>query len=155
MPATTDTLLLHVDLVVKSIERSLAFYVDLLGARVVEDTVVQGTLPQFYSGGAADSMRLVMLRLPCGRFQLGHMIELLELLPRDGATPDAANPGRAPAWNLTLSVQNLDETVATLAGAGVELLVPPTVIELPKLGRARLILARDPDGNLVEIVQPA
>jgi catechol 2,3-dioxygenase-like lactoylglutathione lyase family enzyme len=134
--------LAHVDLIVGDLERALAFYVGLLGCEVAADVVLEGAVPAFYGGPAARRMRLVMLRL--ARF--GAMIELMALEPPQDATPGSAHP--------SVVVDDLDATRARLAAAGVAPASEMMTVELPRLGCARIAFVRDPDGYLVELVEP-
>lgn len=136
------TALLHADLLVRDLERSLAFYVDLLGCSVVDDTALDGPVPAFYSAGAARRMRLVMLRASAGPW--GAMLELMQL------DPPSVPPGRAA--HVSFLVQDLDAACAHLADAGVPLAGPVATVELPRLGASRIAFVLDPDDHLVELV---
>ena len=147
--------LLHVDLVVSDADRSIAFYAEHLGTTVVEDTVLQGALARFYSNGSADRMRLVLIKLPAGKSQIGQMIELLELRAEQAPSNLRADGGRG-RWgirNFTVAVEDLDEAVAALEAKGIQPMIPVTDLELPKLGHSRLTFFQDPDGNIVELVE--
>ena len=134
--------LLHADLFVQDLERSLAFYVGLLSCAVVDDAQLEGAVPLLYSGGAARRMRLVMLRTSPGPW--GAMLELMELDP-----PCAPVTGGA---HVSFLVEDLEDSCARLVAAGVPLACPVTEVELPRLGSSRVAFLRDPDGHLVELV---
>jgi catechol 2,3-dioxygenase-like lactoylglutathione lyase family enzyme len=141
--------LLHVDLVVRDIDRSLPFYVNHFGCSVVEDTVVTGPVPEFYTAGRSSSMRLVFLKASSALF--GVMIELMQFGPGVEAPPpvDAA----APTGNLTFMVDDVARTLADLDGAGVRPASGVMDVALPKSGAARIAFVRDPDGHLIEILE--
>jgi|JI9StandDraft_1071089.scaffolds.fasta_scaffold25698_2 catechol 2,3-dioxygenase-like lactoylglutathione lyase family enzyme len=133
----------HADLIVADVERALAFYVGLLGGAVADDAIVEGEVPAFYTDGRAARMRLVMIRL--ARF--GAMLELMAF--------DPPQPTTAGGVHVTLQVDDLVGTRARLAAAGVPVLGDVMTVALPRLGAARIAFVRDPDGYLVELVQPA
>jgi catechol 2,3-dioxygenase-like lactoylglutathione lyase family enzyme len=133
----------HADLIVADVPRALGFWVDLLGGAVADDAIVDGEVPAFYTGGRATRMRLVMIRL--ARF--GAMIELMAP-DRRSPPPPAASTSRCRS---TTSLG----TRARLAAAGVPVLADVMTVALPRLGAARIAFVRDPDGYLVELVEPA
>jgi catechol 2,3-dioxygenase-like lactoylglutathione lyase family enzyme len=149
--------ILHVDLLVANAERSLAFYVDALGCTVVEDAVVQIPSIAILTRGATDRVRLVLLRMP-GTDATGvqPMIELMELQLSGGATvPVRFGSLDAPLpslWSFSLLVYDIDAVIGELANAGIATATPVDVVPLPRLGTCRMAFVRDPDGNLIEIV---
>lgn len=133
----------HADVIVADVERALGFWVGQLGGTVADDAIVEGDVPAFYTGGRAARMRLVMIRL--ARF--GAMIELMAFEP--------PLPAPAGGVHVTLQVDDLAGTRARLAAAGVEVVGDVMTVALPRLGAARIAFVRDPDGYLVELVEPA
>lgn len=133
----------HADLIVADVGRALGFWVDLLGGTVADDAIVDGAVPAFYTGGRATRMRLVMVRL--ARF--GAMIELMAFEPALPTTPGGVH--------VTLQVDDLVGTRARLAAAGIEAVGEVMTVALPRLGTAHIAFVRDPDGYLVELVEPA
>ena len=133
--------LLHADLVVRDLERALAFYVGLLGGTVADDAVLEGAVPALYTGGRSRRMRLVMVRLA----PFGAMLELMAFEPP--ATP------RAGDVHISLLADDLVATRDRLAAAGIELVGEVMAVSLPALGPSRIAFVRDPDGYLVELVE--
>lgn len=141
----------HVDLIVRDMEVSRPFY-ERLGFSVVEDATVQGAAVEFYSKGAAESMRLVMLE-PAGGISGGAMIELMEFTTESGRDFPVAYGAESPSIrNFTMMVDDLDATLDTLAKAGVKPASRIIRMRLPKLGSSRIVFVHDPDGNLIELV---
>lgn len=136
--------LLHADLMVRDLERSLAFYVGLLACTVVDEAELEGAVPVLYSAGAARRMRLVMLRASSGPW--GAMLELMQLDP-----PCAPAAGGA---HVSFLVDDLEASCARLVAAGVPLACPVVTVDLSRLGTSRIAFVRDPDGHLVELVGP-
>ena len=150
------TTLVHVDLQVRDMQRSIKFYTEQLGYAVVEDAVVENGPAEFYAPGAK-SMRLVFLR-PLSRALFGSMVELMEFRSQDGRIlpPAGANDGArssASMRNLSFLVDSLDSTLAQLAAAGIKPLSDIYTVELPRLGRSRIVFIHDPDANLIELIE--
>jgi catechol 2,3-dioxygenase-like lactoylglutathione lyase family enzyme len=94
-------------------------------------------------------MRLVFLSLD----RRSTMIELIQLLDDNDQSLPASSDGRFD-WNLTFLVNNLDRAKAALAGSNLRQVSEEFEAALPKLGTARVIYCRDPEGYLIELVGP-
>ncbi|MDB4955285.1 MAG: non-ribosomal peptide synthetase/polyketide synthase [Myxococcales bacterium] len=145
-------ILAHVDLVVRNMERSLAFYVGCLGCSIAVDTQIDGPGADFYSGGTGSTMRLVLLQLNVGGKPFGGMIELLEP-SGELATPPEPRPRGYGIRNFTIAVESLSASLAELSAKGV---VPwrETIVDLTQRGQGKIAFIADPDGNWIELVEP-
>ncbi len=122
----------HIGMTVSSIDRSLAFYVDLLGLRLVDRRPgTQGDEVCFVDAG-------------------GCMLELIG--PSTGAllAEDVA-AGRAGLLHLTFRVDDVDAAVETVRAAGGEVVEGPRDAFNQAMAR-RVAFCRDPDGILVEFL---
>lgn len=122
----------HVGMTVSSIDRSLAFYVDLLGLRLVDRR----------PGTQGDEV--------CFIDADGCMLELIG--PSTGAlfAEDVA-AGRAGLLHLTFKVEDVDATVAAVRAAGGEVVEGPRDAYNTAIAK-RVAFCRDPDGILVEFL---
>jgi len=123
----------HVGITVRNIDRSLAFYVDLLGLKlVVRRPGLHGDEIAFLSAGNS------MLELVC---------------PATGAllAEDVA-VGRAGVRHLTFDFDNVDETYSRLEAAGVEMVEAPRLAYNADIVR-KVAFCRDPDGLLIELTE--
>lgn len=116
-------------LVVEDLDRALAFYVGLLGLDL-----------NHRSGPYAQ------LRTGATRLALYERQALARTLDRPLQAPDP----RAPAFELAFFVPNVDNAWAELLVSGAEGVSAPA--QRPWGQRAAIL--RDPDGNLVELVEP-
>ncbi len=135
----------HVGIVVQDIERSLRFWRDVMGLEVTIDFREQGEFIDTVQALSDVDLRMVKLKAPDGS-----MIELL----KDDAHP-TPGPGRnrlcdTGIRHLAFTVADVEASWRALDGAGCATLGEP--VTAPD-GKARLFFARDPEGNLMEIVQ--
>jgi lactoylglutathione lyase len=118
----------YIALFVSDVQRSVAFYRDILG--------FQFTKPPKDSGCEGRSGDLKI-----GIYDRSWLAELF----RDrGRQPISGNP-----FLLSMTVSDLDAVYQDLLAAKVEAIAPPTEMSWGQ----RIILLEDPDGNLLEIVQ--
>jgi catechol 2,3-dioxygenase-like lactoylglutathione lyase family enzyme len=138
----------HLGLTVSDAERSAAFYRGL-GFELVSDREVEGGYVEEITGVPEARVRLVLLS------GFGHNLELLEFLrPRGEAR--ARRSQDAGSAHICLLTEDLDGEVGRLRRGGVPVRSngPVTITSGPNRG-GRGVYAEDPDGNAVEIVEPA
>lgn len=136
----------HVGITVGQLERSLAFYRDLLGLKVIglsgdEDVAAVVGLP-----GA----RVRAADLDAGN---GQVIELLEysLAHRGGNAP---GPDAAGSCHFSLQVAELRPALSRLAAAGVTPLGEPAELSGGGVWQdCTAVYLRDPDGVIVELIE--
>ncbi|MBC8138774.1 MAG: VOC family protein [Fibrella sp.] len=128
----------HIGITVSDIERSVAWYADTLGFTEKRRVHV-----------AERGLTIVLAE------REGFVIELFE---KTDSTPIRAEERDVPTSlgyggyrHLAFTVPSVDEVWAEFEATGQDLVVPPTDNE--KLG-FRLCFIRDPDGVLLEFVQP-
>jgi glyoxylase I family protein len=135
----------HCGIVVHDLERELRFWRDVMGFQVVVDFWEEGAFIDTVQ--ALSDVRLHMIKL---RAPDGSMVELLK---------DEAHPNPPAERNdlcdrgirhLAFTVADITAAWETLRGAGCVTLSEP--VTAPD-GKARLFFARDPEDNLLEIVQ--
>lgn len=141
-------MLVHVDLFVACMARSLDFYVGRLGLEVVEDQIVEGEIVRQVSDDHHDRLRMVILRPSA----LGSKLELLEL---EGPSRLTGEPALVPPHrgSLTLLVRDLAARLAALRAAGISH-SRTFRVESAALGGADVAFLRDPDGHSIELLQP-
>lgn len=136
----------HVGICVTDLERSVAFYRDLLGFTRRSELRVQGE--------PADTLlRLRPVDLEAVYLERdGTRIELLHYVSPGAVGDGAPRPmnGRG-LTHLSLRVESVADVVATLRAAGVTVL-DDTHIDIPAFGAAAIFVT-DPDGTLIELVQ--
>ena len=140
----TGPMIHHVAISTPDLERSLAFYRDLLGFEVVFGGEWQpGTAAADVITGLKDSSaRQVLLK---GRNAYMELFEYHAPVPRPG-DPDRPVCDHG-ITHLCIDVEDLDAEYARLSEAGMPFHGPPQDLG----GGVRTIYGRDPDGNVVEI----
>jgi glyoxylase I family protein len=143
----------HVCVGVSDLERSLAFYRDGLGLRVIFDVELAGPGMESVTGEAGARGRMVGCLVPGGV-----TIELLGFAhrarpaprPRPATGHTNVSPSRPATGytNVSLSVSDLDAAYAALEARGVRPLQRPV-----EVGGVRMFFVADPDGTPIEIIE--
>ena len=136
----------HVGITVRSLERSLAFYRDLLGLRVIEICDEEDVGEIVGIPGA----RIKAADLDVGD---GRVFELLEYVGAAGdIVPQSPNGAGCP--HVALQVHDIAEVLQRLAGAGHKPAGKVTAITGAIAWQgATVVYLRDPDGAIIELVQ--
>ena len=142
----------HTAIVVGDTETSLKFYRDALGLSVAGTSENYGTEQEHLNNVFGARLRITSLRAAGG----GPGIEFLEYLaPRDGRpAPADARASDLFHWQTTLVV-NAAEVFAKRLLAEDPRFVSPGVVMLKEksLGFGKGLLARDPDGHVMALVE--
>lgn len=137
----------HVSVTTGDIERSLAFYQDLLGIPVTTVGEVSGAEVERLTG--VPGARMLIADLDLGE---GQVLELIEYIAgEEGHALPLAHPGTG---HIGLTVEDLDSMHGRLVGAGVRVRSEP--VELTEPGAwhgVRCFTVLDPDGVAVELVE--
>jgi glyoxylase I family protein len=132
----------HVCINVSDVERSLAFYRDVLGLRVIFDIALEGHGMEAVTGEAGARGRMVGCLVPGSRVT----IELLGFGHR-AAPPQRSPPPAFGYSNVALAVADLAAAWAALDAQGAR---PSPPVEV---GGVHMFFVRDPDGTPLELVE--
>ena len=139
----------HTGFTVSSLDRSVAFYRDLLGCEVLATQEKEGGYLAAIVGYPDAHVRMAHLRVPGGE----HVIELFEYIAPEGHKADVA-PRNVGASHLCFVVDDLPGTYERLRELGVDSFVSPPVEVDTGVNRGGYALyLRDPDGITVELFQ--
>lgn len=133
----------HAGISVKDLDRSVAFYCDILGMELLR----QGD----FNGGSMD--RITALTNTRGRaamLRVGQQyLELFEFALPTPMSPDHRRPMCDHGIShFCIEVTNIEQEFERLKAAGVEFHCTPQIF-----GSMRATYARDPDGNALELLE--
>ena len=137
----------HAGIVVHDLDRMLHFWRDVMGLQVVIDFWEEGSFIDTVQGLSGVRLHMIKLRAPDG--------SMIELLHDEAHPTPPAHAGRNDLCDrgirhLAFTVADVEAAWETLRREGCETVSEP--VTAPD-GKARLFFARDPEGNLIEIVQ--
>ena len=138
----------HIAICVRDLDKSLAFYRDILGMRVdfdeVQDTT-SGGLPSVYAH-ARKTRRTVHVR-----YGPGQTAPSLVLTSHPGEDPDGGpiKLDQVGISHLSFTVSNVAELAAELTSKGVEMAAPLEAFTAAD-GQVSSIFVYDPDGILLQ-----
>jgi catechol 2,3-dioxygenase-like lactoylglutathione lyase family enzyme len=146
--------ILHTGLTVSDLDRSVAFYRDLLGLELIAQWDSRQPYLRTVVGYPDAELRIALLRLPGAAGAAGHHIELLEYRQPRGTRGDANtyHPGNG---HVAFMVDDLDATYRDLRAKGVRFKSAPVDIDHGRNAGARAVYLFDPDDITLEMVQPA
>lgn len=135
----------HTAISTPDLERALAFYRDLLGFELI--------LNAAWPKGAELMDRITGLRDSASKFaMLRKGNALLELFEYESPVPKTGDPERPVndhgITHMCLDVNDLDFEYERLKAAGMRFHSPPV-----DLGASRCVYGRDPDGNVLELLE--
>ena len=140
----------HTGFVVSDIERSLAFYRDLLGLEEERNTVIEDEFISKLLGYPGVRVHTVYL----GIGDMRHSVELLQFLDSRGGQVSPTALNEIGATHLGFIVDDVDSWYSDLLARGVKFANPPAVrpdARYPWASKACYL--QDPDGNWLEFVE--
>jgi catechol 2,3-dioxygenase-like lactoylglutathione lyase family enzyme len=141
----------HTAIVVSDTDRSLKFYRDLLGFRVVSESENYGTEQEHLNNVFAARLRITSLRAASGPG-----VEFLEYLaPHDGRPyPPDSRASDLINWQTQLEASDLARVAEQLGAVNTTLVSPGIVaVQDGKLSFRNGLVVRDPDGHALMLEQ--
>jgi catechol 2,3-dioxygenase-like lactoylglutathione lyase family enzyme len=143
----------HVALAVSDMERSIAFYRDILGFRKTLDMPLGSpSLDRLLRMRPGTTGRSVIMQQ--GLSLVGE-VELVQFSPAPSIPTPAKGPGGLGAFLLSFAVRDeeLVDVYQRLLRQGIVCYSEPQEVELPKFGSMKAVIFEDPDGQMIELVQ--
>ena len=138
----------HTGFTVANIERSLAFWRDVLGFELSHRAHHTGDLASEVTGMPGAEISIAVLK------GYGHKIELLEYLaPADRKHADV-RPRDIGSVHIALTVDNLDAVLSAIATSGWHAAGKPQTLKSGPNAGKRVVYVRDHDGTTIEFMQP-
>jgi len=140
----------HTGLTVSNLERSVDFYVRILGCTLIMAQEKTGGYLAEIVGYPGASVKMAHLSDPAGH----HVIELFEYVTPE-VLPGDLEPRRIGNAHLCFMVSDLDQVYSAIQNEGITFISGPVAVDTgANAGGAGLYL-RDPDGITMELFQPA
>src|SRR5216110_1225272 len=138
----------HTGITVSNLERSLAFWRDVLGFELSHRPHQTGNLASEITGVPGAEISIAVLK------GYGHKIELLEYLtPPDRKHVDF-RPCDVGSVHVALTVDNLNAVLSAIAASGWKAAGRPQTLKTGPNAGKRVVYVRDPDGITIEFMQP-
>jgi catechol 2,3-dioxygenase-like lactoylglutathione lyase family enzyme len=139
----------HTGITVSNLQRSLAFWQDLLGFEYSHTTHQKGKIAEEITGVAGAEINLAVVKAPGG-----HKIELLEYLAPIGRKKHTdLRPCDVGHVHVALIVDDLDPMLEKISVSGWKAAGQPQVLKTGPNAGKRVIYLRDPDGTTIEFME--
>jgi len=139
----------HTGITVSNLERSLAFWRDVLGFEYSHSAHQTGERVEQITGVKGSELKLAVLKTPTG-----HKIELLEYLaPDDRVRRNNLRPCDLGHVHVALVVDDLDAIFEKLATQNWKKAGTPQALTTGPNAGKRVVYVRDPDGTTIELMQ--
>lgn len=135
----------HTGVVVNNLEEVLHFYRDLLGLKVVKKMDESGGYIDKISG--LKNVKVTTVKMAAGD---GNLIELLYYHSHPRGVASKKDICEIGISHVAFTVENVDTEYKRLLKAGIQFNSSPQV---SPDGYAKVIFCRDPEGNLIELVE--
>jgi glyoxylase I family protein len=139
----------HTGITVSNLERSLAFWRDVLGFELSHTAHQTGELAEEITGVAGAEIRLAVLKTPGG-----HKFELLEYLAPADRKPVALRPCDIGSLHVALLVDDLDAVLKRISASGWKAAGKPQTLKMGPNAGKRVVYVRDSDGTTIEFMEP-
>ena len=138
----------HTGITVSNLERSLAFWRDVLGFEFSHSAHQTGERPEQITGVKGADLKLAVLKSPTG-----HKIELLEYYAPADRQRSHLRPCDVGHVHVALIVDDLDAILQRIAASGWKAAGEPQgLTQGPNAGK-RVVYVTDPDGTTIELMQ--
>jgi glyoxylase I family protein len=141
----------HTGITVSNLERSLAFWRDVLGFELSHTAHQSGEMAREITGVAGAEIKLAVVKAPGG-----HKIELLEYLaPFPRKRHVNLPPCDVGFVHVALVVDDLDAVLSAVNAFGWKAAGQPQTLQSGPNAGKRVVYVSDPDGTTIEFMQQA
>jgi glyoxylase I family protein len=140
----------HTGITVSNLERSLAFWRDVLGFELSHTAHQKGELAQEITGVEGAEIKLAVLKAPGG-----YKIELLEYSAPADRKRANLRPCDVSSVHIALLVNDLEAMLDKISASGWRAAGHPQILTKGPNAGKRVVYVRDPDGTTIELMQLA
>jgi glyoxylase I family protein len=137
----------HTGITVANLERSLAFWRDVLGFELSHRPHQTGALASEITGVPGAEISIAVLK------GYGHKIELLEYLAPSDRQHLRPRPCDVGSVHVAFVVDDLDAVLGAIAASGWQAAGKPQTLQAGPNAGKRVVYVRDPDGATIEFMQ--
>ena len=139
----------HTGITVSNLERSLAFWRDVIGFELSHTAHQTGEMAREITGVPGAELKLAVVKAPGG-----HKIELLEYVaPSERERDIDLRPCDVGSVHVALIVDDLEAILSAIDASGWKAAGKPQTLQSgPNTGK-RVVYVRDPDGTTIEFMQ--
>ncbi len=138
----------HTGITVANLERSLAFWRDVLGFELSHRPHQRGELAHQITGVSGAEISIAVLK------GYGHKIELLEYLEPSDREHFHPRPCDVGSVHVAFVVDDLDAVLGSITASGWKAAGHPQTLNAGPNAGKRVVYVRDPDGTTIEFMQP-
>jgi catechol 2,3-dioxygenase-like lactoylglutathione lyase family enzyme len=139
----------HTGITVSNLDKSLAFWRDVLGFELSHTAHQTGEMAREITGVAGAEIKLAVVKAPGG-----HKIELLEYLaPAERKRQVRLRPCDLGSVHVALIVDDLDAILSAVNASGWKAAGKPQTLQSGPNAGKRVVYVRDPDGTTIEFMQ--
>ena len=139
----------HTGITVSDLQRSLAFWRDVLGFELSHTAHQKGEMASEITGVEGAEIKLAVVKTPGG-----HKIELLEFLaPMECKRNVDLRPCDIGFVHVALIVDDLDAILNAIKSSGWKAAGKPQTLQSGPNAGKRVVYVRDPDGTTIEFMQ--
>lgn len=138
----------HTGITVSNLERSLAFWRDVLGFELSHTAHQKGEFAREITGVEGAEIELAVLKTPGG-----HKIELLEYLAPTDRKRGNLRPCDVAFVHVALLVEDLEAMLDKISASGWKAAGKPQMLTKGPNAGKRVVYVRDPDGTTIELMQ--
>ena len=140
----------HTGITVSNLERSLAFWRDVMGFEFSHTAHQKGEFAEEITGVKGAELKLAVLKTPGG-----HKIELLEYLAPADRKRANVRPCDVGSVHVALLVKDVNAVLDRIAVSGWKTAGQPQILTKGPNAGKRVVYVRDPDGTTIELMQVA
>lgn len=140
----------HTGITVTDLERSLAFWTDVLGFELSHRAQLSGKFAAGVTGVSGAEISIAVVLAPDG-----YRIELLQYHQPAERSHLQPRPCDVGSVHLALCVDDIDTVLAAVAEYSWQPASPPQTMPSGPRAGTRFAYMSDPDGTTIELIQPA
>lgn len=144
--------IMHVGITVSDMDRSIAFYRDILGLSFQGEIVMQGKETDLLFGRENCKVRVAYLNGNDNK--MAPPVELIQFVG-DEADKTSSDLHKTSISEICFKVSDIDEEYKKLIKQGVECLSEPQYFDFTDygFGKSKALYFKDPDGIILELMQ--